>query len=223
MVGSNAATVLTLGESGPAWPWSSKVGGHPYLVDPSEHPLDSIGNPLAFVAQLNFADLPLLPGYPAEGLLQFFVSTSVVRPFEHRVVYHPLVPREWVRQDRPLPVRQRTPLPPLANGWPAPWSDDDANPIVDPDREYALVRKAVASALSGQRGHRVGGKPFSVQGYELPANDLLLLQIDSDPHEYCPGGYRILWGDLGTGRFTIHPKALARLEFSRTEFHWDNA
>lgn len=223
MASSYAGIELRLNESGPELPWSSKVGGHPYLVNPGEHPLDSIGNPLAFVAQLNFTDLPPVPGYPVEGLLQFFVSTSVVRPFEHRVVYHALVPHEWVRQDRPLPVRQTTPMPLGPDGWPSPWGDDDANPIQDPDREYGLVGESMERTSPHRRGHRVGGEPFSIQGHELPAEHVLLLQLDSDPHEYSPDGYRILWGDLGTGRFSVHPKHLAQQNFLRTHFRWDNA
>lgn len=138
-------------------------------------------------------------------------------------MYHARVPSEWVRQDHPLPARQRSPMPIRANGWPSPWGDDDTNPIVNPDREYALTGESVERVPPGRRGHRIGGEPFSIQGYELQAEHVLLFQLDSDPYGYSPDGYRILWGDLGTGRFSIRPKHLARQDFSRTNFHWDNA
>lgn len=213
---------LTVTGDSPRWDWSSKVGGHPYLVDAQLHPLDSIGNPLAFIAQLNFSDLPSLPGYPTQGLLQFFVSTSVARAFEHRVIYHAAVPTEEIRPNLPLPARVRSPLPLGPDGWPVPWADDEFNPIVEPNKELSLAGRVVATPAQS-RGHRLGGAPYFNQDGQLPKGHVLLFQLDSEPHQYSPHGYRILWGDLGTGRFSIAPRDLARKIFSRTEYHWDNA
>lgn len=216
------AMTLTVSDDGPRFDWSSKVGGHPYLVDAERYPLDSAGNPLAFIAQLNFTDLPLLPGYPGVGLLQFFVSTSVARPFEHRVLYHRSFPTEHIRRNHTLPVRTRTPLPLGADGWPVPWGDDEFNPIVNPANEYALT--GTSTELHHRaRGHRLGGPAFFNQGGELPRGHVLLFQLDSDPHDFSVDGYRILWGDLGTGRFSIDPKDLALLNFTDTEYRWDSA
>lgn len=56
----------------------SKVGGVPYLPLGEEWPLDSCDDPLAFLAQIDCADLTPLPGFPHEGLLQFFIGTDIV-------------------------------------------------------------------------------------------------------------------------------------------------
>ncbi len=55
----------------------SKVGGVPYLPLGEEWPLDGAGDPLAFLAQIDCADLTPLPGFPHEGLLQFFIGTDI--------------------------------------------------------------------------------------------------------------------------------------------------
>lgn len=55
-------------------PWSSKFRGTPYWPKGSAYPLDPEGRPLILLAQLNFAEMPALAGYPSKGILQFFVS-----------------------------------------------------------------------------------------------------------------------------------------------------
>lgn len=48
--------------------WGSRVGGIPYLPLDTEFPVDSNGIPLKLLAQLNFAQMPPLEGYPQTGL-----------------------------------------------------------------------------------------------------------------------------------------------------------
>lgn len=56
----------------------SKMGGVPYFPKSMKYPTviggDSDGEPLRFLAQLNFEELPKLPGFPTEGILQFFAG-----------------------------------------------------------------------------------------------------------------------------------------------------
>lgn len=56
----------------------SKMGGVPYFPKSMKYPTviggDSNGEPLRFLAQLNFEELPKLPGFPTEGILQFFAG-----------------------------------------------------------------------------------------------------------------------------------------------------
>ncbi|OHU22409.1 hypothetical protein BKG76_18315 [Mycobacteroides franklinii] len=56
---------------------SSYLGGHPYWPEGSQWP-DYRGEPMSFVCQINFADVPRLPGFPADGLLQWFVGSDDV-------------------------------------------------------------------------------------------------------------------------------------------------
>ncbi len=52
---------------------ASFLGGHPYWPDGSQWPYLR-DEPMTFVGQINFADVPELPGFPSAGLLQWFVG-----------------------------------------------------------------------------------------------------------------------------------------------------
>lgn len=58
--------------------FDSKLGGVPYLPKSMEYPTvregELAGRPLFLLAQLNFGSLPKLPGFPTEGILQFFAG-----------------------------------------------------------------------------------------------------------------------------------------------------
>lgn len=58
-------------------PWDSKVGGVPYRPLDMQWPADPAGRPLHFLAQINFAQLPHLPGFPDAGIIQFFVGEDL--------------------------------------------------------------------------------------------------------------------------------------------------
>lgn len=58
--------------------FSSKFGGVPYFPKEMEYPTVSegefAGKPIRFLAQLNFAEIPHMEGFPTSGILQFFVG-----------------------------------------------------------------------------------------------------------------------------------------------------
>lgn len=54
--------------------WDSKVGGKPYLPKGFVYPTNPHGQPLFFLAQINFAQMPALPDFPTQGILQFFID-----------------------------------------------------------------------------------------------------------------------------------------------------
>lgn len=56
----------------------SYVGGHPFLPVGQEWPVGANDEAMHFVAQVNFADVPALPGFPTSGLLQIFVESDDV-------------------------------------------------------------------------------------------------------------------------------------------------
>jgi len=58
-------------------PWASYLGGHPYWPAGSRWPVID-GEPAAFVCQVNFAEVPRLPGFPSMGLLQWFTGADDV-------------------------------------------------------------------------------------------------------------------------------------------------
>lgn len=54
--------------------WDSKVGGKPYLPRDFAYPNNPDGEPLFFLAQINFAQMPALSDFPSKGILQFFID-----------------------------------------------------------------------------------------------------------------------------------------------------
>ena len=51
----------------------SCFGGRPSLPQGMSWPVDAGGEPMLFLAQINFAEMPAIDGYPREGLLSFFI------------------------------------------------------------------------------------------------------------------------------------------------------
>ncbi len=58
-------------------PTISKIAGTPYMPASVEWPIFRHG-PMRFFAQLNFGELPALPGFPRHGILQLFGGTDEV-------------------------------------------------------------------------------------------------------------------------------------------------
>jgi uncharacterized protein YwqG len=54
----------------------SKILGLPYLPRDQTYPKDIDGHPMLLLAQLNFSEIPTIPDYPDQGILQFFISTN---------------------------------------------------------------------------------------------------------------------------------------------------
>jgi len=54
--------------------WQSHLGGVPYLPLDDEYPYTNRGYPFALFAQINFAEMPPVPDFPTEGILQIFVD-----------------------------------------------------------------------------------------------------------------------------------------------------
>jgi len=64
---------LKLSKTQPAGPVDTKIGGRPWHPGTDEDwPLSKSGEPLSFLAQINFAQLPTIDDFPKQGLLQLF-------------------------------------------------------------------------------------------------------------------------------------------------------
>lgn len=61
---------------GPTRPWDSKLRGVPYYPSDMPWPTDVDGKPLVMLVQINFEEVPLLQGYPTEGILQIYISAD---------------------------------------------------------------------------------------------------------------------------------------------------
>lgn len=81
--------------------FNSKLGGVPYLPQGFAYPCNAKGGkPLKLLAQLNFAELPVLEGFPDQGILQFYIAyqedddvfgldfNNAISQKGFRVIYH---------------------------------------------------------------------------------------------------------------------------------------
>lgn len=82
--------------------WQSNLGKYPYLPLNFEYPCSKNTNePLQFLAQINFSEIPSLEGFPQEGIVQFYLNMKEDNlgmdesleeiQLDHRVLYFPEV------------------------------------------------------------------------------------------------------------------------------------
>lgn len=234
-------------------PWSSKVGGRPYVQGGGRFPRGKgafDGEPLHLLAQLNFAELPALPGLPSTGLLQFFVVADERRRHVYgadpgdptaqdgfRVVYHPQIIEDESLLAKVVPDPQAEPFLPVA-GECGLHGQIASQPMSSSDHRFeerltALVRTALGTdeipdrvwsaavrRFGNPHGHQVGGYPG--------------LSSAPDPRDHFPQHTTLLfqlasdatdqveiaWGNIGVGAFFIAPDRLAACDFSDVLYAW---
>lgn len=213
-------------------PTTSKLGGIPYVPDGAELP--GSPEPLAFVAQINFADFSLEP-FPSSGLIQFWVAGEeddgygLLRKKPEtgfRCIYYANLDRA-----------QRTDLPQRMAGGPVSESRIERGRrltfhsdtcVVSPSDcrwEAFLDRNDISSDLLPEEvynqysayGHRIGGYcAFLQTDSRTPSRpDVSLLQLDSDEH--------VVWGDAGIAHWFIRAADLRTCNFARVRYDWDCA
>lgn len=222
--------------------WESKVGGQPYLPKSREWPAAHDGRELFFLAQLNFAEMPALPPFPTQGIVQFFILDDDLYGMDFddgenqdtfRVIYHP----EVVQNEAVL----QTSLPMLRDFDELPHHPDESYPLkFSLEEEVAAITDYRFDQLFGAdffrqfgekewdvmdefgksvrpQGHKIGGYAYFTQDDPRRADDpmLLLFQLDSDEL------MDLMWGDMGVGHFFIREKDLAAKDFSKVLYDWD--
>lgn len=235
---------IGLSDTPPASPWSGKLGGTPWWPLNEAWPVNSAGAHLLFLAQINFEEMPPLADFPRKGLLQFFIFDDYLygQQPDHamlqstfRVIYRPDIHHQvdglttdfsFLRSYRydDLPIEPAVEfsfeyqqaigyMPPDDSGFEASLGKDFFTRFGA--EEWALQDAWQQLAASG--GHKIGGYPHFAQYDPRPAgSDLtLLFQLDSEPSK------GILWGDMGTAQFFIHPEKLRHLDFSEVSYYWD--
>jgi len=222
--------------------WESKVGGHPYL--PKDFPIPSApdGRELFFLAQINFSDVPPLPGFPESGLLGFFIYDDDLygmnfeegtTPDHFRVLFFPEVTHDTAALRHDFPTdRQADELPHHPErSFPLQFERaEEVAPVSDYrfweafgqdffqqfGTEAWSVLEEYDKAVSAQ-GHKLGGYAYFTQDDPRSADDpmLLLFQLDSDqPMD-------LMWGDTGVGHFFIREADLLKRDFTKVWFDWD--
>ncbi len=227
---------------------ASKVGGKPYLPLDYAYPLDKQGEPMEFLAQINFDEIEEgLEGYPTTGILQFFISLEdwgldFDDPLKSdiKVIYHEQL-TDAMQTIFPL-------LDELRAGGDSPIGKESYNMHFSPKVEvlpftdfryykiegkhylpyipFASLNKAKAEELEeayidtfDSSGHKLGGYAYFTQ---------------TDPRVYDHQEYTelllqidsddsadILWGDAGVANFFIRKEDLEKRDFSQILYSWD--
>ena len=229
---------FTLGEATTTTAYQSKIGGTPYLPKNADYPYHAEKkHPLTLVAQINFAEVPPLSGFPERGILQVFVDGldyGLGNDFENlseqagwRIMYYPeLLPESELQTD--FSAYQAT--------------DSECLPF---SGEFPLIFQAASEEeedadFNQSQGHKIGGSPIFLQGdpflecdedadFDDPATItcsdwrkyILLLQLDTDINEKDRYTGKLMWGDSGVANFFITPEDLAKRDFSRVAFVFD--
>jgi uncharacterized protein YwqG len=227
----------------------SKVGGRAWWPEGTPAPTGSAGEPMVLLAQVNFAEVPPIEGYPTQGLLQFFVAArddvygatfsdgattmeSLATQQRFRIVYWTDLTVPSIAL--PVPADTLTPHTPDKPRGMRFVSDEEALSLHDYrfDRLYDGNAYAAAEAAAAARGidvdqlldgvwDRHGGTGHKLGGYPH--------FTQTDPRD--GGDWELLlqldtddemmWGDVGVGNFFIQPADLARGDFSRVAYNWD--
>jgi uncharacterized protein YwqG len=222
--------------------WASKVGGTPYLPKTTPWPASPDGQPLFFLAQINFGEMPPLPPFPQKGIVQFYIHDDDLYGMDFdegekqngfRVLYF----AEVVENEKML----HAPVSPLRPYDILPHHPDECYPLgferaeeMAPVSDYRFWEKMGQDFFQKQgaaewevmdeyqkvvsaQGHKIGGYAYFTQDDpRTTANPMVLLfQLDSDET------LDLMWGDMGVGHFFIREQDLAAGDFSKVLYDWD--
>lgn len=207
-------------------PWESKLGGCPYLEKIEQYPIGKNGKPMMFFAQLNLAEMPPLPDFPQEGLLQFYVENEDCYGLDYACVVK-YIP-EYKTNEAAL-VREN----PYSDDYEEnlPFTDDCKISFVQEEmfigtdcpeyeEKFGDLSEEELDALydlCSVSDSRVGGYPYFVQdapAYYNSSEYVLLLQLDVDDTS------GLMFGDAGNCNFIISRKDLLAKDFSEVEYDW---
>lgn len=226
----------------------SRLGGPVWLPSDMQAPVDRAGRRLLFLAQVDFADLPDILGFPGEGVLQFFLGTDVffganfddLLSGEYAVLHHPdpakLTTRHeataWDAGDAesysPFMTREAQEVGVPLRFGPSTLHRPDA--YATPANFHELPDFEWTSAMDelmdegekpgdGSVAH-VGGHPRFTQDDPRLGEGNPLQPFDSVLLQL---GYseHVMIGDMGEMSFMIRSGDLARGDFSKIIYTWD--
>ncbi|KAL3283943.1 hypothetical protein HHI36_018111 [Cryptolaemus montrouzieri] len=225
--------------------WQSKVGGIPYLPIEENYPCNDEQIPLQFLIQINFSEIPHLPGFPEKGILEFYVDSGddllgldFNKPTHQngfRVLYFNNVDEDESKLQKDVKTSVNE-----GKDYYGPISKGSEYSI-----EFFLEKQYISgydyrfpdlfcfasdddmldeyNDIFPPNGHRLGGYAYFTQSDPREEQqDLqeyeLLLQLDTDHSEGCD----IMWGDTGVGAFFIKPDDLVKCDFSNVLYNWNS-
>ncbi|GGB73271.1 DUF1963 domain-containing protein [Deinococcus soli (ex Cha et al. 2016)] len=238
---------LTLHDSQPG-PMGSMVGGTPYRRQGESWPAAPDGTPMTFLAQLNFAELPKLLGFPTSGLLQFFIGTNdlygcdFMRPgranpavYEVRWIPQPVTDLFLLDDTTPDHAGEYSPLP--AGRGMGITGELAEHPMSDRDRLFTqaigidFLDEGSSPDEDLSKGEWLEERydEATLFGHQVGGHPTFTQEdprLPDDPRvllfqldsDWQRG---VMWGDSGIANFFIHPDDLARRDFSHVAYNWD--
>jgi uncharacterized protein YwqG len=224
----------------------SKFGHYPYMPLTFDYPRDETGEYMYPLVQLNFSEMPALPGYPRSGYLQCYISVTDgmfgldydalqdqknfrVLFFEEDGIKEYKTDFSFldkVMQAEHVPVYKPHALAFKAmDEYVGPWdaryrrlglADIHAVAARYPAEKEKLMSEAYV--VFSNSGHKVGGYAAFTQDDPRMGEGVLeeYLQLLQ-----IDSGEEIMWGDMGIAHFFIHPDDLAKKDFSKVMYTWD--
>jgi uncharacterized protein YwqG len=223
----------------------SKFGHYPCMPLDFDYPKDEWGRFMYPLAQLNFKEIPALPGYPESGYLQFYISgfddvhgidfknNQLQKNF--RVLYFEEKDVEQYKADfsfldevmasDELPVQRPhalhfTPKIEYLGIGDVRYEKGPVN-LSGVAAQYPDISDRLEESLDDDlhfNGHKAGGYAFFTQADPRDYNDTTaeyILLLQIDTDDH------IMWGDSGVANFFIHPKDLLQKDFSKVMYNWD--
>jgi len=213
----------------------SKFSGHPYLPKTMHYPKDIDGNYFIFLAQINFEQIHSFHPFPSKGILQFFISPSLVayqmseEIFQHyfKVRYYPnplpeqdlITDFSFLPKDIYSPIKNEMILQFANTIEPVSAMDYRLTKFIRPDDlkkrldDGRTLEEHYFEYFLGAE-HKIGGYPYFIHqdtrndSSFLKRYDTLLFQIVSDDD------LDIMWGDSGIIKFFINSKKLVQGDFT---------
>jgi uncharacterized protein YwqG len=233
----------------PRSPQESRIGGPPLAIgaDKSWPRSAHNGFPMAFIAQVNFSELPNMEGFPKRGVLQIFSSFELVDvmggcervvrwdadPHTDELIAIPDEIQKTTRKTKDFSETARQVGLPLvfetdmALGNPYNWPFEESDPSMEnrlPESEEVAAilegwEKRSERILAGYGDHWVGGHPSFVQ-YDVRSEYSACRYLDRVLfHLGCDNEINL--GDAGLLNLMISRDALSKRDFQSAYLTWD--
>lgn len=241
------AAMLTPAGPAPETPGGTRAGGVVWLPEGEVWPTDDKGQPLSFLAQIDFAEMPPMADYPTSGVLQFFIGRDDYygANFEEpekgsfKVIYRESLsgpgrlergtPRGNANIDDYSPLYDDTVKQGLAltasaamhkpsiGNW---WLDRDLGPLLNDREDADSIYEYIAAAKTDAFGvSHVGGHPeFTQSDWRI---DKPYNDVDRVLLNLWSIDGHLMWGDVGQGQFLIRREDLLKRDFSKAFYQWD--
>ena len=228
---------------------TSKVGGYPYFPQNMEYPKAANGDPLDFLAQINFSEVPAFENYPTSGLLQFFIARDDLYGLDfddqfsqknYRVIYHENTDAPTIKSFPELDAIRTNDeyySPNMTNAEFEMSFYRDASYVPCYDKEFEKYMGLETwpffeqfgekedliwesySEFIYSSGNKIGGYAFFTQ------EDPRIYHKDIEDWVLLfqlDSDYEdIMWGDSGVGGFFISKEDLKNRDFSKVFYNWD--